>query len=265
MYDEELVVLYSEDNTVYCERQAFALGSSEATLAHCRINRLRKLNFQIIEVRNISEEKIHSLLKRIDLKIEKYKGPLYVNMTINSCDLENVFWDDGLCVIAGALGATEEVEEEIEELFKNPENIDKLKRIKKVPYSNTNDATDTVSTGYMIPIIVYANFFSPEEAKDIFSLKSISNYRNGMTEVHCQFALDHTSEKNLPLVKAAKKAESSDASEEDITAFEKIKESMYSEYINNYMAMQSYVRIKEQLSAAFSKGRKKAFNSTAAF
>ena len=251
MCEEELVVLYNEDNDVYCKYQTFALGSEEAKKAHEDIKKIQQEGCQIINVENMTEEEMNLFLERIDSRIEKYSSfnNLDINMIIKSSDLESFFGPDGFCYIDNLKCATPE----IEELLRNPEKVSELKRISEVPYI-TAGIQEIIPTGYMIPMFAYGDFFSLDEAKNIFSLNSINTTRDGL---HCQFAISPISGKNWLLMNAAKKAKQPEASDEDKMKFEKEKRLMFDEYKANYDLIQSYKGTKEQVLEIYFKNSKK--------
>ncbi len=251
MCEEELVVLYGRDNYAYCKYQTFALGSEEAKQAHENIRQIQQDGCQIINVENMTEEEMNLFLERINSEIEGYEtmNTSDVNMIIKSSDLYSVFNLDGSSFIDNLKCATPE----IEKLLKNPEEISGLKKIKQVTYI-TAGIQEIIPTGYMIPMIATGDFFSLDEAKNIFSLNSINTNRDG---IHCQFALNPVSTNNLPLMKSAKNAKQSDASEEDKIKFEKEKQLMFDEYKANYELIQSYKNTKDQVLEIYFRNSKK--------
>lgn len=251
MCDGELVVLYNEDNDVYCKYKTFALGSEEAKKAHEDIRKIQQEGCKIINVENMTEEEMNLFLKRIDLRIKKDSelNNLDVNMIIKSIDLESFFGPDGFCFIDNLKCATSE----IEELLKNPEKVSELKVIKEVPYMAA-DIRKEVSTGYMIPMLASGDFFSLDEAKNICGLNPISTTRDAL---HCQFALDSNSKKNLLLINAFRKAKRSDASDEDKMKFKKEEQLMFDEYKANYELIQSYKNTREQVLEIYFRNNKK--------
>lgn len=251
MCEEELVVLYRKDDYAYCKYETFALGSDEAKKAHNNIRQIKQDGCQIITVENMTEEEMNLFLKRIDSEIRFYeaKNTLGINMIIKSSDLFSVFNLDGDCFIDNLGCATPE----IRNLLKNPDESNGLKTIKQVPYI-TAGVQELIPTGYMIPMIAVGDFFSLEEAENIFGLNSINTSRDG---IPCQFALNPDSASNLLLMNSAKNAKKSDASEEDKEKFEKEKKLKFDEYKANYELIQSYKNTKDQVLEIYLKNSKK--------
>lgn len=251
MCEEELVVLYGKDNYAYCKYETFALGSDEAKKAHDNIRQIKQEGCQIINVENMTEEEMNLFLERIDSEIRFYEAmnTYNINMIIKSSDLFSVFNLVGDCFIDNLECATSE----IRKLLINPDDANGLEKIKQVPYIPAS-IQETISTGYMIPMIAAGDFFSLEEAENIFGLNSINTSRDG---IHCQFALNPVSTSNLPLMKSAKNAKKSDASEEDKEKFEKEKNLMFNEYKANYELIQSYKNTKDQILEIYFQNSKK--------
>lgn len=257
MCEEELVVLYRKDDCAYCKYETFSLGSKEAKKAHDNIRQVKQDGCQIINVESITKDEMELFLERINLEIEKYEAMniLDINMIISASDLFSFFMDDGFCLIDNLECATPE----IKKLLKNPEELSELKKIKQVPYivpylrGRQILATDQ-KTGYMIPMVATGDFFSLDEAKNIFNLDSIETSRYGL---HCLFALDPVSSNNLPLMKSAKNAKQSDASEEDKIKFEKQKQLMLDKYKAISELVQSYKNTKKQVLEIYFRNSKK--------
>lgn len=252
MCEEELVVLYEKDNYAYCKYETFALGSDEAKKAHYNIRKIKQEGCQIINVESITEEEMELFLEKIDSEIRFYEAmnTLDVNMVIKSSDLFSVFNLDGDCFIENLESCAMP---EIRKLLRNPDESNGLNKIKQVTY-RTAGIQEIIPTGYMIPMIAVGDFFSLEEAENIFGLNSINTSRDG---IHCQFALNPVSTSNLLLMKSAKNAKKSDASEEDKEKFEKEKKLMFNEYKANYELIQSYKNTKDQVLEIYFKNSKK--------
>lgn len=251
MCEEELVVLYGKDDYAYCKYETFALGSDEAKKAHDNIRQIKQVGCQIINVENMTEEEMNLFLERINSEIRFYEAmnTIDINMIIKSNDLFSVFNLVGDCSIDNLECATPE----IRKLYKNPDELNGLKKIKQVPYI-TSGVQESIPTGYMIPMIAVGDFFSLEEAENIFGLNSINTSRDG---IHCQFALNPVSRSNLLLMKSAKNAKKSDASEEDKEKFEKEKKLMFDEYKANFELIQSSKNTKDQVLEIYFKNSKK--------
>ena len=251
MCEEELVVLYEKDNYAYCKYEIFALGSYEAKKAHDNIRKIKQEGCQIINVESMTEEEMDLFLEDIDSDIRFYEtmNTININMIIKSSDLFSVFDLVGDCFIDNLESATIE----IRKLLKNPDESNGLEKIKQVPYIPT-DIQEPVQPGYMIPMIAVGDFFSLEEAKNIFGLNHIETSRDG---IHCQFALNPVSTSNLLLMKSAKNAKQSDASEEDKEKFKKEKALMFDKYKANYELVQSYKNTKDQVLGIYFKNSKK--------
>lgn len=251
MCEEELVVLYGKDNYAYCKYETFALGSDEAKKAHDNIRQIKQEGCQIINVESMTEEEMNLFLERIDSEIRFYEAmnTLDINMIIKSSDLFSVFNLVGDCFIDNLECATTE----IRKLLKNPDDLNELKKIREVPYVAV-EPQEEWPKGYMIPMCAIGDFFSLEEAENIFGLNSIKTSRDG---IHCQFALNPVSTSNLLLIKSAKNAKKPDASEEDKENFEKEKKLMFDEYKANYDLIQSYKNTKEQVLEIYFDNRKK--------
>lgn len=258
---EELVVLYRKDDYAYCKYETFSLGSKDAKKAHDNIRQIKQDGCQIINVESVTKDEMELFLERINLEIEKYEAMniLDINMIISASDLFNFFMDDGYCLIDNLECATPE----IKKLLKDPEELSELKKIKQVPYIVPHLrkipgvqevlATDQ-KTGYMIPMIATGDFFSLDEAKNIFNLDSIETSRN---ELDCLFALDPVSSNNLSLMKSAKNAKQSDASGEDKIKFEKQKQLMLDKYKAISELVQSYKNTKQQVLEIYFRNSKK--------
>ena len=250
MREEELVVLYGKDNYAYCKYETFALGSDEAKKAHDNIRKIKQEGCQIINVESMTEEEMNLFLERIDSEIRFYEAmnTLDINMIIKSSDLFSVFNLVGDCFIDNLECATTE----IRKLLKNPDDLNELKKIREVPYVAV-EPQEEWPKGYMIPMRAIGDFFSLEEAENIFGLNSIKTSRDG---IHCQFALNPVSTSNLLLIKSAENAKKPDAPEEDKENFEKEKKLMFDEYKANYDLIQSYKNTKEQVLEIYFDNRK---------
>ena len=238
MCEDELVVLYAKDNCAYCKYEQFALGSEAAKKAHDNIRQIKQDGYQIIDVESMKEEEMNSFLERINFEIEEHESThvFSINMLIKESDLFSVFNSNGDCFIDN-IGCLET--SEIIKLLKNPDDINGLEKIKQVPYIPAG-FKEIASPGYMIPMLAIGDFFSLEEAKNIFSLNSINTSRDG---IHCQFALNPDSEDNLLFIKSSFNAKKEDASEEDKEKFEKEKKLLFDEYKANYEAIQTLKNI----------------------
>ena len=251
MSDGELVVLFNEDNDVYCKYYYFALGSEEAKEAHENIQKIKQEGCRIINVENMNEEEIDLFLERINKRIEEYStlNTIYINMIIKANDLEQFFGPDGFCFVDDLKCSTTD----IIKLVNNPDKPMQLKDIREVPYVYV-EPQEEWPRGYMIPMVASGNFFSLDEAKDIFSLNSINTTRIGLD---CQFALNTNSIKNSMFMKSARRATQTDASDEDIERFEKKKQLLFEEYKANYDLIQSYKDTKEEVLEIYSRNNRR--------
>ena len=251
MCEDELVLLYEKDNYAYCKYETFALGSDEAKKAHDNIRQIKQEGCQIINVESMTEDEMNLFLEKIDSDIRFYEAmnTIDINMIIKSSDLFSVFDLVGDCFIENLESATTE----IRKLLKKPDELNGLEKIKEAPYIPA-DIQEPVQPGYMIPMIAVGDFFSLEEAESIFGLNSIKTSRDG---IHCQFALNPVSTSNLLLMRSAKNAKQSDASEEDKAKFEKEKKLMFDEYKANFELIQSYKNTKDQVLGIYFKNSKK--------